>query len=169
MARVADAEATGMRRAAALVIAGLALSAGASSVHARGAGATRAVESQVNDIRAAHGCGPLRMHVGLARAARKQAHLLLAEGRLDHNAGTPFAERLQSAAPAAHMLGEDLAYGTGRAALPSAIVQSWMNSPPHRSVLLDCRFSDIGVGIATGTFGSRGYGTVYTADFAAFD
>lgn len=109
------------------------------------------------------------MHAGLARAARRQARLLLAEGRLDHNAGTPFAERLQDAAPEATMLGEDLAYGTGRAALPSAIVQSWMNSPPHRSVLLDCDFTDIGVGIATGSFGSRGYGTVYAADFAAFD
>jgi uncharacterized protein YkwD len=107
------------------------------------------------------------VHAGLARAARRHARLLLAEGRLDHDAGTPFAQRLQSAAPDAHLLGEDLAYGTGRAALPSAIVQSWMNSPPHRYVLLDCRFSDIGVGSASGTFGSRGYGTVYTADFAA--
>jgi uncharacterized protein YkwD len=164
---VANAEARGMRRAAALLTAGLALSAGASSVHAHGAGASQAVESQVNDMRAEHGCGPLRMHAGLARAARRQARLLLAEGRLDHDAGTPFAQRLQNAAPDAHMLGEDLAFATGRGALPSSIVQSWMNSPPHRSVLLDCRFSDIGVGIATGTFGSRGYGTVYAADFAA--
>jgi uncharacterized protein YkwD len=165
---VAGAEARGMRRAAALLIAGLALSAGASSAHAESARASRVVESEVNDVRAEHGCGPLRMHAGLARAARRQARLLLAEGRLDHNAGTPFAQRLQNAAPEAHMLGEDLAYGTGRAALPSAIVQSWMNSPPHRTVLLDCGFTDIGVGIATGTFGSRGYGTVYAADFAAF-
>ena len=157
-----------MRRAAALLIAGLALSAGASTSQARDAGtASRAVESEVNDVRAEHGCGPLRMHAGLARAARKHARLLLEEGRLDHDAGTSFAERLGRAAPDAEMLGEDLAFGTGRAALPSAIVESWMDSPPHRSVLLDCRFTDIGIGIASGAFGSRGYGTVYAADFAA--
>ena len=118
-------------------------------------------------MRAEHGCGPLRVHAGLARAARKHARLLLTEGRLDHDAGTPFAERLQNAAPDAHMLGEDLAFGSGCDARPSAIVQTWMDSPPHRSVLLDCRFTEIGVGIATGAFGSYGYGTVYTADFAA--
>ena len=157
-----------MRRAAAILIAGLALSAGASTAHARDAAtASRAVESKVNDVRAEHGCGPLRMHAGLTRAARRHARLLLAEGRLDHDAGTPFEQRLQRAAPEAQMLGEDLAFGTGRAALPSAIVETWMDSPPHRSVLLDCRFTDIGVGIATGAFGSRGYGTVYAADFAA--
>jgi uncharacterized protein YkwD len=147
--------------------AGLALCAGASSVDARGVEATRAIESSINNVRAQHGCGPLRLDAGLARAAGRQARLLLADGVLDHDAGMPFAQRMQRAAPDARLLGEDLGFGSGRAALPESIVQSWMSSPPHRSILLDCRFSELGVGIATGSFGSSGPGTVFTADLAA--
>jgi uncharacterized protein YkwD len=76
------------------------------------------------------------------------------------------AERLHSAAPSASLLGEDLAWGTGSDALPEAIVQAWMDSPPHRRIMLDCRFSQLGVGIATGRFGDLASATVYTADFA---
>ena len=49
-------------------------------------------------------------------------------------------ERLHRAAPSALMLGEDLAWGTGSDAQPEAIVQAWMDSPPHRWITLDCRF-----------------------------
>ena len=54
------------------------------------------------------------------------------------------------------MLGEDLAWGTGSDAQPEAIVQAWMDSPPHRRIMLDCRFSQLGVGIAAGRFGDDG-------------
>ena len=156
-----------MRRALALLTATLALAAGSATADARGQGALRDLESQVNSVRATHGCDPLRLHPGLTRAAGRQARLLLAGGELDHDAGTPMAQRLFRAAPGAEMLGENLAWGTGRDALPDAIVRQWLNSPPHRSVLLDCRFSQLGVGIASGRFGERGQATVYAADFAA--
>jgi uncharacterized protein YkwD len=125
------------------------------------------MESSINDVRAQHGCGPLHLHAGLARAAGRQARLLLADGQLDHDAGMPFAQRLERAAPDARLVGEDLGFGSGRGALPDSIVQAWMNSPTHRSILLDCRFSELGVGVATGSFGSSGSGTVYAADLAA--
>jgi uncharacterized protein YkwD len=156
-----------MRRAAVLLTAALALSAGASSADARGQREARSVESSINSVRALHGCGPLRLHAGLARAAGLQARELLADGRLDHDAGTPMEQRLRSAAPAMHLMGEDLAWGAGRDALPDSIVRSWLNSPVHRGVLLDCRFSQLGVGIAAGRFGDHGEATVYAADLAA--
>jgi uncharacterized protein YkwD len=77
------------------------------------------------------------------------------------------AERLHRAAPSASILGENLAWGTGSEAQPEAIVQAWMDSPPHRRIMLDCRFSQLGVGIATGRFGEMPSATVYVADFAA--
>jgi uncharacterized protein YkwD len=156
-----------MRRAAVLLIAALALSAGASSADARGQRAARSVESSINSVRALHGCGPLQLHAGLTRAAGRQARQLLADGRLDHDAGTPMGERLQRAAPTMHLMGEDLAWGAGREALPASIVRAWMDSPMHRSVLLDCRFSHLGVGVAAGQFGQHGDATVYAADLAA--
>lgn len=156
-----------MRRAAVLLTAALALSAGASSADARGQRAARSVESSINTVRAQHGCGPLRLHAGLTRAAGRQARELLADGRLDHDAGTRMEQRLHHAAPAMHLMGEDLAWGAGRDALPASIVRSWLNSPMHRGVLLDCRFSHLGVGIAVGRFGRHGDATVYAADLAA--
>jgi uncharacterized protein YkwD len=157
-----------MRRAAVLLTAALALSAGASTVDAHGLRAERSVETSINSLRAQHGCGPLRLHLGLSRSAGKQARLLLADGELNHDAGSPMPQRLHRAAPSASLLGEDLAWGTGSAALPRSIVRAWMHSPMHRQIMLDCRFSQLGVGIAAGRFGQRGMrATVYAADFAA--
>jgi uncharacterized protein YkwD len=161
------AEIMEMRRAAALLAAALAVVAGASNAGARGVRAERSLEVAVNSVRAAHGCGPLRLHRGLARAAGGQARLLLADGRLDHDAGTPLMQRLHRAAPGAHLLGEDLAWGAGPRALPRSIVRQWLHSPAHRSVLLDCRFSRLGVGVASGSFRGHMHATVYAADLAA--
>ena len=157
-----------MRRAAVLLTAVLALSAGASTVDAHSLRAARSVESSINSMRAQHGCGPLRLHLGLSRSAGEQARLLLADGELNHDAGSPMPERLHRAAPSASLLGEDLAWGTGTAARPRSIVRAWMNSPMHRRIMLDCRFSQLGVGIAAGHFGDNtARTTVYAADFAA--
>jgi len=156
-----------MKRAAALVTAALALAASAAPADAHSLRATVSVEMSINSLRAAHGCGPLRVHMGLERAAARQARLLLADGRLDHDAGTPFVARLHRAAPSAHLLGEDLAWGAGRFSRPRAIVRAWMRSPEHRLVLMDCRFSQLGIGVAAGRFGRHPYALVYTADLAA--
>lgn len=156
-----------MRRAGVLLTAALALSGSVSAAGAHSLRAAQSVESSINSMRAQHGCGPLRLHVGLSRSAGRQARLLLADGELDHNAGSPMPQRLHRAAPSASVVGEDLAWGTGRAALPGSIVQAWMSSPTHRRILLDCRFAHLGVGIAAGRFGESPGATVYAADFAA--
>jgi uncharacterized protein YkwD len=155
-----------MGRAAVLLAALCMLAAGASSAGARAVRAERSLEAAVNAVRAAHGCGPLRLHPGLQRSAGSQARLLLADGRLDHDAGTPLTARLHHAAPGAHLLGEDLAWG-GPDVLPRTIVRRWLHSPAHRGVLLDCRFSQLGVGIAKGSYGGRAPATVVAADLAA--
>jgi uncharacterized protein YkwD len=157
-----------MRRAGVLLTAALALSGGVSAADAQSFQAdAQAVASSINSMRAQHGCGPLRLDAGLSRSAGGQARLLLADGALDHDAGSPMPQRLHRALPSASLLGEDLAWGTGSAARPSAIVEGWMSSPAHRRIMLDCRFSYLGVGIATGRFGESPSASVYAADFAA--
>ena len=94
--------------------------------------------------------GRCSVHAGLERAAGRLARLLLTEGQLDHDAGAPFDERLEHAAPAAHLWGENLAWGSGEGARPDEIVEGWMNSPEHRAIMLDCRFSQVGIGVASG-------------------
>jgi uncharacterized protein YkwD len=63
-------------------------------------------------------------------------------------------------------LGEDIGWGTGTLGTPASIVQAWMNSPPHRAVLLSRRLQEVGVGIARGVpvNASGGGGATYTLD-----
>ena len=49
-----------------------------------------------------------------------------------------------------YVLGEDIAWGEGELSTPAAIVTAWMNSPPHRAVILDRDFVDMGVGVIAG-------------------
>jgi uncharacterized protein YkwD len=156
-----------MRRICLLVIALVALGCAGSTADAHALRPAHGVELTINELRAEHGCEPLRPHAGLIRAASRLSRTLLTAGELDHDAGTPFGDRLEQAAPAAHMWGETLAFGDGEAAQPDTIVEAWMRSPEHRAIMLDCRFTLIGVGIATGRFGESGTGSVYTADFGA--
>jgi uncharacterized protein YkwD len=78
-------------------------------------------------------------------------------GYFDHGA---FAQRLRSFGVRARMLGENIAYATEPGFNASVVLQMWMTSPPHRSVLLDPSFRRIGVGVAGGT------ARLVTADFA---
>jgi uncharacterized protein YkwD len=47
-------------------------------------------------------------------------------------------------------LGEVLAFGSGTDATAAALVQMLMDDPAHRTVMLDRRFRDVGVGLAIG-------------------
>jgi uncharacterized protein YkwD len=61
-------------------------------------------------------------------------------------------------------LGENLAWGAGRRGTARQVVAGWMRSPAHRAIVLDGRFTRIGVGVAAGTpAGVRGltYATVF--------
>ncbi len=63
-------------------------------------------------------------------------------------------------------VGETLAWGTFGRATPRRTVQNWMDSPPHRRVLLDPRYRDVGVGAAYGSpRRRRGPGATYAAAF----
>ena len=65
------------------------------------------------------------------------------------------------------LLGEDLAWSPGRHPAPKTIVRAWLQSPQHRALLLDCRFSRVGIGIAAGQFGRYEHASVFAADLAA--
>jgi uncharacterized protein YkwD len=67
--------------------------------------------------------------------------------------------------PRRWLVGETLAWWRPDAS-PRTIVAAWMHSPPHRHVLLEPEFRDVGIGIVLGVpaAGRRG-GATYTADF----
>ena len=62
-------------------------------------------------------------------------------------------------------LGEDIGWGTGSESTAAAMVRAWMNSPPHRRIILDRGFRDIGVGVASGVpIAGEAGGATYVID-----
>jgi uncharacterized protein YkwD len=60
--------------------------------------------------------------------------------------------------------GEVIGYGTGPAGRPQAIVKAWLRSKAHRTILLNPRWRDVGVGRASGTFRGRSGAMMFTVD-----
>lgn len=117
----------------------------------------------VNVERVAAGCAPLIIHPLLTQVARAHSQTMTAPGGFKHNSPdgrTPF-QRLTAVGYEYRIAGENIAAGQPT---PAAIVQALTNSPEHKANLLDCRFTQVGVGKAYVT-GSE-YGTYWTQDLA---
>jgi uncharacterized protein YkwD len=117
----------------------------------------RAIRCLVNGQRAAHGLAPLRPSRQLRVAAEGHGADMVGHRFFAHV--SPFAGAITARArrsgyltPVAddYALGEDIAWGEGELATPTAIVTAWMNSPAHRAVILDREFQDMGVGVIAG-------------------
>ena len=117
----------------------------------------------VNATRTAHGLRPLQIGAGLTLAARFHSSEMLHGNYFSHG---DFAGRMADFHVDAPLLGENLAWGTGRYAQAPAMISEWLRSPGHRANLLRPGFARIGIGIARGRFlGNKG-AVVLTADFA---
>jgi uncharacterized protein YkwD len=116
----------------------------------------KAVRCLVNVQRAAHGLKPLKPSRQLRTAAQAHgadmvAHRFFAHVSPFSGAVTDRARRAGYMSGASGWsLGEDIAWGEGELSTPEAIVTAWMNSPPHRAVILHRGFHDVGIGVATG-------------------
>jgi uncharacterized protein YkwD len=106
-----------------------------------------AILRTVNNIRGAHGRRRLSLGPALHRAARAHSVDMVRRGYFDHGA---WFQRLRRFGVRGRALGENIAYATEPGFNAGVVVQMWMTSPPHRSVLLDSSFSRIGVGVAGG-------------------
>ena len=124
---------------------------------------TRAVQCLVNEQRAANGLYALGRDRRLARAARRYSAAMVRQGFFDHvsPSGSTLSSRARDAGWSGSTLGETLGWGAGTLATPAAIVNGWMNSPPHRAILLEGSFHRIGIARH-----SSGFGMLFTADFA---
>lgn len=127
---------------------------GGHSSHGQSSGADQQVaslEEQVlavtNAERAAAGCGALDMDDRLRSAARGHSQDMAARDYFSHT--TPEGASPSDRARAAGWpggAGENIAMGYRS---PEAVMDGWMNSDGHRANLLNCRYTDIGVGVAS--------------------
>ncbi len=128
----------------------------------------RSIVKSVNKQRAAYGLAKVHRSASLARAADFHSWEMLDANYFAHSSrnGSSFDNRVRRFSRR-RSVGETLAWtsGCGRRSA-GRIVGMWMNSPPHRAVLLSSRYRRIGVGKRTGHLGSM-RACVVTADFAS--
>jgi uncharacterized protein YkwD len=65
-----------------------------------------------------------------------------------------------------YFIGENIAWGSGGLSSVRSIFKAWMNSPPHRSAILEAEdFSDIGIGVVYGRFRGINNVAIWTQHF----
>ena len=125
-----------------------------------------ALLGQINATRALNGCGPVTANPQLTAAAARHATDMLANGVRGHvgSDGSSVVQRTTDAGYAPYAaVGEVVFWSTGYNDDPAHAVTWWMNSPPHRALIIDCGMTDAGFSAvsagdrvtAAGEFGRR--------------
>lgn len=115
-----------------------------------------AVRCLVNATRDQHGLSALRESGRLTAAAERHSADMVRRRFFEHDTpdGRSVTDRVRQTGYLSGArdwaLGEDIGWGTAQLGTPAAIVEAWMNSPPHRAVILSRRFHEAGVGVARG-------------------
>jgi uncharacterized protein YkwD len=130
-----------------------------------------ALRCLINDTRAQHGLPALRASGLLNAAADRQSADMVARRYFAHVTpeGRSVTDRVRQTGYLSGSqdwaLGEDIGWGTGSASTSAAMFNGWMNSPPHRRVILGRSFREIGVGIAKGVpVDATGSGATFVLD-----
>ena len=128
----------------------------------------RRIVKLINSYRAKHGRPRLRASGRLNRAADRHSREMVAHDFFAHPSrnGTAASTRVRRSSRA-RTVGENLAFiGAGERRAARRVVGMWIESPPHRAVLLNSSFRRIGVGRRGGDLGGS-RGVAFTADFAS--
>ncbi|GGT29738.1 CAP domain-containing protein [Streptomyces chromofuscus] len=105
----------------------------------------------VNDERAKGGCRPVAANSALAELAGDYSEAMAEQGFFGHtdpSGRTPW-DRAE-AAGISNLGGENIARGQADA---TAVMKAWMDSPGHRTNILNCDFTTLGVGVHYGSGG----------------
>ena len=136
----------------------------AASFAARADDLREAIYSGVSELRQA--CGPIGDDPRLAAAAQRHADDLaingVERGHVGSDGSLPRARVLDAGYLKPRDTSEILFWGSGTHANPSTALDMWMQSPPHRAVILDCTFTAVGFAIAW-----SGNTLIAVGDFAA--
>ncbi|MGN9808440.1 CAP domain-containing protein [Micromonospora sp. BQ11] len=120
----------------------------------------RQVVDLVNAERAKAGCGALGIDDKLMTAAQRHSQDQADHQDMSHDGsdGSDAGQRLDRVGYAWRTYGENVAWNQKT---PAAVMDAWMNSPGHRANILNCAFTEIGVGVASSN------GPYWTQVFAA--
>jgi uncharacterized protein YkwD len=134
--------------------------------------ARHAVLCAINKQRRKHGRGSLDTKHALKKAGKRHSKYMERHHCFSHQCAgeADLVGRIQRTSylpcTCTWRVGETLAWGDQGRGTPHAIVEAWMHSPPHRSVILDGRLRNIGIGLVWGSPSNPGArAATYTADF----
>ncbi|MFD8976592.1 CAP domain-containing protein [Streptomyces sp. NPDC059593] len=131
-----------------------------SGTRPAGGGEAEEVVRLVNVERAAAGCKALTVDADLTEAAQDYTDDMAATGNFSHTGtdGSQPQDRIEAAGYTWSRSGENIAKGQADAA---AVMDAWMHSPGHRANILNCGFTEIGVGVSTdgGPWWTQDFGT----------
>jgi uncharacterized protein YkwD len=131
----------------------------------------------MNVQRTARGMRALRLNGLLARIASGQASdMVRGHYFADQSlSGLSPLSRIMASGYVAHpsaarlLTAQNIGWGTGPNATPAGIVAAWMQSPPHRRIMLTAAYRDAGVGAAPSVpmtlSSSRWLGGTYAVEF----
>ena len=132
------------------------------------------VLATINVLRRSQGLRGLRLSRSLSLAAMGHTVSMAKHGFFEHSgwSGAPFWQRLKLSYPplrrASWSVGENMVWSSPDLSAPQAI-ELWLKSPPHRRVLLEPSWREIGLGMvhvlgAPGVYHGLDV-TILTADF----
>jgi uncharacterized protein YkwD len=131
-----------------------------------------ALRCLVNATRQQHGLRALRSSARLNAAADRHSADMVARAYFAHVSpdGRSVVDRVKATGYLAGArdwaVGEDIGWGTGSASTPASIFRAFMNSPPHRKIILSREFHEIGVGVSPGVpVAGQGAGSTFVLDF----
>ena len=126
----------------------------------------------MNAMRADAGLPPLQQQEQLAEASVGHSQDMVDNKYFAHDSldGRDVVARLKAVSyipkTGQWAIGENLAWGSGTLATPKALVNAWMNSPPHRENLLATDYREVGMGVVYGTPSTQAPdGVTVTTDF----
>ncbi|WP_025619679.1 CAP domain-containing protein, partial [Salinispora cortesiana] len=113
-----------------------------------------------NVEREAAGCAALSIDDKLMTAAQRHSQDQADNKKMSHDGsnGSSPGDRLDDVGYQWRTYGENVAWNQQS---PAAVMKAWMNSPGHKANILNCSFTEIGVGIASSN------GPYWTQVFAA--
>lgn len=116
------------------------------------------IVQKVNQVRASYGRPALKYDERLAAAAQAQADLMARTDRLSHDLGASLRDRVQAAGYRG-AVGENVA--GGQKTLEAAL-SGWLQSAAHQHNLLNEKFTEFGLGVASVKPGAKSrYGTYW--------
>ena len=128
--------------------------------------AEKSVIGWINAARSARGLVGLRYDVKLASISGTRASRMASRNVMSHTVGGNLGSQLDAYNVHWFRYGEDIGWST--ATWPSssakAIFNMWMNSAPHRALILSDRFNYIGVGLASRDSGRKTFASAVFAE-----